>query len=76
VLVERVAVDRDLDPLAAACDDRKNRGAGVGDPHVVLQLGHVLFGRRFLREIPVFVQEEEEEEEEEEFRKDGCDQTV
>ena len=25
---------------------------GVGDPHVVLQLGHVLFGRRFFRERP------------------------
>ena len=25
---------------------------GVGDPHVVLELGHVLLGRRFFRERP------------------------
>ena len=25
---------------------------GIGDPHVVLQLRHVLLGRRFLRERP------------------------
>src|ERR1700747_1986486 len=52
MLVERIAVDRDLDPLSAAGDDRKNRAAGVGYPHVVLPLGHMFFGRRFLREIP------------------------
>jgi hypothetical protein len=45
-------VNRDLDPLSTARDDRENRASAVGHPHVVLQLGHVLFGGCFLREIP------------------------
>ena len=45
VLVERIRRDADLDPLAAAGDDREHRQFGVGDPHIVLQLRHVFFGR-------------------------------
>src|ERR1700722_17289341 len=40
MLVERVSMDADFDPLAAATDDGQHPGAGVGDPHVVLELGH------------------------------------
>jgi hypothetical protein len=52
VLVERIAKDCDLDPLSSTRDDRENRAAGVGHPHIVLQLGHMLFGGCFFREIP------------------------
>ena len=52
VLVERIRRDRDLDPLAAAGDDREHRQLGIGDPHVVLQLRHVFFGRPFFGERP------------------------
>ena len=52
VLVERVCGDRHLDPFAAAGDDRQHRRPGTDDPHVVLQLGHVLFRRRFFRKGP------------------------
>ena len=52
VLVERVGGDGHLDPFAPAGDDREDRRPGVGHPHVVLQLGHVLFGRRFFGERP------------------------
>jgi hypothetical protein len=45
VLVERVGADADLHPLAAAGDDGEHRLLGVGDPHIVLQLRHVLLGR-------------------------------
>ncbi len=45
VLIERIGGYRDLDPFAAAGDDREHRQLGIGDPHVVLQLGHVFFGR-------------------------------
>ena len=41
-----------FDPFAAAGDDRQHRGPQVGDPHVVLELGHVLFGGGFLGERP------------------------
>jgi hypothetical protein len=34
-----------LDPFAAARDDRQHRGPQMGDPHIVLDLRHVLFGR-------------------------------
>src|SRR5215471_18351950 len=44
--------NRDLDPFAPASDDREHRGTQVGDPHVVLELRHVLFGGCFLREGP------------------------
>src|SRR3954467_7993702 len=42
VLVERVAANLDLDPLATPSNDREHRVSGIGDPHVVLKLGHVL----------------------------------
>src|SRR5215472_19084355 len=50
--IERVHGDRDLDPLAAAGDDQQHRGPQMGDPHVVLDLGHVLLGRGLLGERP------------------------
>src|SRR3954451_4189531 len=43
VLIERVGVDLDLDPLARACDDGENRATRADHPHVVLELCHVLF---------------------------------
>ena len=49
VLVERIRRNADLDPFAAAGDDREHRQLGVGDPHIVLQLRHVFFGRCPLR---------------------------
>ena len=52
MLVERVGGDGHLDPFAAAGDDRERRRPGVGHPHVVLELGHVLFGRRLFGERP------------------------
>src|SRR6516164_3593718 len=44
--------NRDLHPFAPASDDREHRATQVGDPHVVLDLGHVLFGRGFFGEGP------------------------
>ncbi len=52
VLVERIGWDRDLDPFAAAGDDREDRQLGIGDPHVVLQLRHVFFGSPLFGERP------------------------
>ena len=52
MLIQRVAVHRDLHPLSAARDDLENRAAGVGHPHGVLELRHVLFRSAVLREIP------------------------
>ena len=52
VLIERVGGDGHLDPFAPAGDDRERRRPGVGHPHVVLELGHVLFGRRLFGERP------------------------
>ena len=52
VLIERIGWYLDLDPLAAAGDNREHRGGGIGDPHVVLELGHVLLRRCLLRERP------------------------
>ena len=43
---------RDLDPLAAAGDHRQHRRPGSHHPHVMLQLRHILLGRRFLGERP------------------------
>src|SRR3954451_21811146 len=48
VLIERVGVDLDLDPLPPACDDRENRAPRADHPHVVLELRHVLFSGAFL----------------------------
>jgi hypothetical protein len=42
--VEGVQGNGDLDPFAAAGDDGEHRASQMGDPHVVLELGHVLFG--------------------------------
>src|SRR6266511_6123519 len=52
VLIERIGWYLDLDPLAAAGDNREHCGGGIGDPHVVLELGHVLLRRCLLRERP------------------------
>ncbi len=52
VLIERVGRDGDLDPLAASRDDRKYRELHVGDPHIVLQLWHVLLNRPLFRKRP------------------------
>jgi hypothetical protein len=46
VLIERIRVGGDLYPLAAASNDRQHRGPRRHDPHVVLQLRHMLFRRR------------------------------
>src|SRR5262245_61558780 len=42
VLVERISMDRDFHPLAAAGDDGEHRVPGGDDPHVMLQLRHIL----------------------------------
>ena len=48
MLVERISRNGKFNPLAAAGDDRERRHVGVGYPHVVLELRHILFGCRFL----------------------------
>ncbi len=52
MLVEGIRRDADLDPLATPGDDGEHRQFGIGDPHVVLQLGRVLFGRPLFGERP------------------------
>ena len=52
VLVERIGVGLDLDPFAAAGNDREDRRSCRHDPHIVLQLRHIFLRRRFLRERP------------------------
>ena len=52
MLVERVGGEGDFHPFAATGDNRKHPCLGIGDPHVVLQLRHVLFGRALLGEAP------------------------
>lgn len=47
-----MGVNLDLDPFAAACDDGENGATRCGEPHVVLQLSHVLLGCSFLGEGP------------------------
>ena len=42
MLIERIGMGQDLDPLAAAGNDREHRGPGRHNPHIVLQLRHVL----------------------------------
>src|SRR5262245_28782905 len=42
--IKRVHRYDDLDPFAAAGNDREHRGPQMGDPHIVLDLRHVLFG--------------------------------
>src|SRR6516162_2926841 len=39
VLVKRIGMGGDLDPFAAACDDREHRNPRRNHPHIVLQLG-------------------------------------
>src|SRR5580704_727775 len=36
VLIKRIGVRHDFDPLAAAGNDREYRGAGRNDPHIML----------------------------------------
>jgi hypothetical protein len=50
--IERVHRDGDYDPFAAAGDDREHRTLQVGDPHIMLELRHVLLGRGLFRERP------------------------
>jgi hypothetical protein len=50
VLVQRVSMDGDLHPFPPAGDNRQHRGSGVGHPHGVQQLRHMLFGSRFFRD--------------------------
>jgi hypothetical protein len=45
-------MDGDFSPLPAAGDDRQDCRACICDPHIVLQLGHVLFRRRVFGEVP------------------------
>src|SRR5262249_49949365 len=52
MLVEGIGRDADLHPLAASGDNRKHRRLSVYDPHIVLELRHVLFGRDLLRKRP------------------------
>jgi hypothetical protein len=52
MLVEGIGGYLDLDPFAATGDDREHRASGIGDPHIVLDLGRVLLGRGLLRERP------------------------
>src|SRR5215469_7092659 len=52
MLIERIGMSEDLDPFAAAGYHREDRASGCNDPHVVLQLRHVLFRRPLFRERP------------------------
>jgi hypothetical protein len=47
VLVERIGMELDLNPFAAAGDDRQHRRPGGNHPHVVLQLWRILLNRGF-----------------------------
>ena len=49
---KRVGGNGHLDPFAPAGDDRQRRRSGVGHPHVVLELSHMLFGSRLFGERP------------------------
>ena len=52
VLVQRIGMGRDFNPLAAAGDHREHRPPGGHDPHIMLQLRGVFLGGRFFREVP------------------------
>jgi hypothetical protein len=52
MLVKRISINFDLNPFATACNHRQRRSSCRYDPHIVLQLRHVLFRRRFFRERP------------------------
>ena len=49
VLVERIGMGLDLDPFPAPGNHRKHRTSGSHNPHIMLQLGHVFFDGRLLR---------------------------
>src|ERR1019366_9610819 len=48
MLVEGIGMGLDLNPLTASCDHGKYRISSSHDPHVVLELRHIFFRRRFL----------------------------
>ena len=50
VLIERIGMGLDLDPLAAAGNDGEDRSSCRNHPHIVLQLRHVLLGGGLFRE--------------------------
>ena len=52
VLIEGIGGNLDFYPFAAAGDDREHRIGGIGNPHVMLDLGHMLFRGRLSRERP------------------------
>jgi hypothetical protein len=52
MLVEGIGVGLDLDPFAAAGNDREHRPPSSYDPHIVLQLGRILFCSRLFGERP------------------------
>ena len=49
MVVKRIRVGLDLDPFAAAGNDREHRRSCSDHPHIVLQLCHVFRGCSFLR---------------------------
>jgi hypothetical protein len=52
VLVEGVGGYLDFEPLTTAGDNRERSASRIGDPHVVLDLGHMLLGGGLFRERP------------------------
>jgi hypothetical protein len=50
VLIQRIGMSGDLDPSAAASDDRQHGRSRRHHPHVVLELRHIFCDRRFFRE--------------------------
>ena len=50
--VEGIHGNGDLYPFAPAGDDRQRGRPQMGNPHVMLKLGHVFFGRGLLGEGP------------------------
>src|SRR5690349_15833233 len=50
VLVEGISMGGDYDPLTATSYYREDRCPGGNDPHIMLQLRHVLLGGCFFRE--------------------------
>jgi hypothetical protein len=70
VPIKGIGMGFDFDPLAATSDHRQRRRPCRDDPHVVLQLRHILLRRRFLRERPW------QHELGFEYRTAACDTTV
>ena len=52
MLIKRIGMGFDFDPLATTGNHREDRRSCRNDPHVMLQLGHIFSHRRFLRERP------------------------